>query len=297
MSAVSAVILAFADSMAAADRLGASLDLPVRDVAVHRFPDKEALVRIPASAQSVILYRSLDDPDRKLIELLLAASAARDSGAERVILVAPYLAYMRQDKAFHPGEAVSQKVIGGLLASHFDALLTVDPHLHRVATLSEAIPGISAISLSAAPLLTALIDAGDNPIIIGPDSESRQWTEAIARPLGLETLVATKQRLGDRQVSLTIPDVEHARGRRAIIVDDMISSGRTLVEAAKLLRQAGATSIEAIATHCLAHPDDLAFMAAHGIARIASSDSIDGPTSKAALAPLIAHAMRDNGLA
>ena len=294
---MSAVILAFADSMAAADRLGASLDLPVRDVAVHRFPDKEALVRIPASAQSVILYRSLDDPDRKLIELLLAASAARDSGAERVILVAPYLAYMRQDKAFHPGEAVSQKVIGGLLASHLDALLTVDPHLHRVATLSEAIPGISAISLSAAPLLTALIDAGDNPIIIGPDSESRQWTEAIARPLGLETLVATKQRLGDRQVSLTIPDVEHARGRRAIIVDDMISSGRTLVEAAKLLRQAGATSIEAIATHCLAHPDDLAFMAAHGIARIASSDSIDGPTSKAALAPLIAHAMRDNGLA
>ncbi|MEV5035186.1 ribose-phosphate diphosphokinase [Sphingobium sp. LMC3-1-1.1] len=294
---MSAVILAFADSMAAADRLGASLDLPVRDVAVHRFPDKEALVRIPASAQSVILYRSLDDPDRKLIELLLAASAARDSGAERVILVAPYLAYMRQDKAFHPGEAVSQKVIGGLLASHFDALLTVDPHLHRVATLSEAIPGISAISLSAAPLLTALIDAGDNPIIIGPDSESRQWTEAIARPLGLETLVATKQRLSDRQVSLTIPDVEHARGRRAIIVDDMISSGRTLVEAAKLLRQAGATSIEAIATHCLAHPDDLAFMAAHGIARIASSDSIDGPTSKAALAPLIAHAMRDNGLA
>ena len=294
---MSAVILAFADSMAAADRLGASLDLPVRDVAVHRFPDKEALVRIPASAQSVILYRSLDDPDRKLIELLLAASAARDSGAERVILVAPYLAYMRQDKAFHPGEAVSQKVIGGLLASHFDALLTVDPHLHRVATLSEAIPGISAISLSAAPLLTALIDAGDNPIIIGPDSESRQWTEAIARPLGLVTLVATKQRLSDRQVSLTIPDVEHARGRRAIIVDDMISSGRTLVEAAKLLRQAGATSIEAIATHCLAHPDDLAFMAAHGIARIASSDSIDGPTSKAALAPLIAHAMRDNGLA
>ena len=294
---MSAVILAFADSMAAADRLGASLDLPVRDVAVHRFPDKEALVRIPASAQSVILYRSLDDPDRKLIELLLAASAARDSGAERVILVAPYLAYMRQDKAFHPGEAVSQKVIGGLLASHFDALLTVDPHLHRVATLSEAIPAISAISLSAAPLLTALIDAGDNPIIIGPDSESRQWTEAIARPLGLETLVATKQRLSDRQVSLTIPDVEHARGRRAIIVDDMISSGRTLVEAAKLLRQAGATSIEAIATHCLAHPDDLAFMAAHGIARIASSDSIDGPTSKAALAPLLAHAMRDNGLA
>lgn len=293
---MSAVILAFADSKTAADRLGVSLDLPVHQVAVHRFPDNEALVRIPASAQSVILYRSLDDPDPKLIELLLAASAARDGGAERVILVAPYLAYMRQDKAFHPGEAVSQKVMGGLLSSHFDGLLTVDPHLHRVATLSDAIPGIPAINLSAAPLLAALIDAKDNPIIIGPDSESRQWIEAIARPLGLETLIAAKQRLGDRQVSLTIPEVERAKGRRAIIVDDMISSGRTLAEAAKLLIQAGATSVEAIATHCLANPNDLAFMAAHGIKHIASSDSIDGATSKAALAPLIAHALRNEGL-
>lgn len=294
---MSAVILAFVDSMAAAGRLGASLDLPVHEVAVHHFPDNEALVRIPASAQTVILYRSLDNPDHKLIELLLAASAARDGGAERVILVAPYLAYMRQDKAFHPGEAVSQKVIGGLLASYFDGLVTVDPHLHRVANLSEAIPGIPALSLSAAPLLAALIDPKDNPIIIGPDNESRQWTEAIARPLGLETLIATKQRLGDRQVSLTIAEVERAKGRRAIIVDDMISSGRTLAETAKLLRQAGATSVEAIVTHCLADPDDLAFMAAQRIDRIVSSDSIDGPTSKAALAPLITRALRDNGLA
>lgn len=294
---MSAVILAFADGVAAAGRLGASLDMPVREVTVHRFPDNESLIRIPASAQTVILYRSLDNPDHKLIELLLAASAARDGGAERVILVAPYLAYMRQDKAFHPGEAVSQKVIGGLLASYFDGLVTVDPHLHRVANLSEAIPGIPALSLSAAPLLAALIDPKDNPIIIGPDSESRQWTEAIARPLGLETLIATKQRLGDRQVSLTIAEVERAKGRRAIIVDDMISSGRTLAETAKLLRQAGATSVEAIVTHCLADPDDLAFMAAQRIDRIVSSDSIDGPTSKAALAPLITRALRDNGLA
>ena len=293
---MSTIILAFADSMAAANRLGVTLELPAHQVAVHHFPDNEALVRIPMSARSVILYRSLDDPDYKLIELLLAASAARDGGAERVTLVAPYLAYMRQDKAFHPGEAVSQKVIGGLISSHFDAVLTVDPHLHRVATLSEAIPGIPAISLSAAPLLTALIDAKDNPIIIGPDNESRQWIEAIARPLGLETLIATKQRLGDRQVSLTIPEVERAKGRRAIIVDDMISSGRTLAEAAKSLRQAGATSVEAIATHCLAHSDNLTFMAAHGISRVTTSDSIDGPTGKVLLAPLIADALKENGL-
>lgn len=293
---MSRIILGFADSMAAAGRLGKALDLPVNEVAVHRFPDDECLIRIPASAQTVFLYRSLNDPDRKLIELMLAASAARDGGAERVVLIAPYLAYMRQDKAFHPGEAVSQKLVGKLIASHFDTLLTVDPHLHRITALSEAIPGIPAISLSAAPLLAALIDPRDNPIIIGPDSESRQWTEAIARPLGLETLIASKQRLDDRQVSLKITEVERAKGRRAIMVDDLISSGRTLVEAAKLLHRAGATSVEAIATHCLARPDDLAFMAAQKINRIDSSDSIDGPTSRIALSPLIARALRDNGL-
>ena len=293
---MSAVLFAFDDGIAPARRLGSLLDAPTIAVEVHRFPDRECLIRVPTPAQTAIFYRSLNDPDHKIIELLLAASAARDQGAERVILVAPYLAYMRQDKAFRAGEAVSQKVIGGLIADHFDGLVTVDPHLHRIAALSEVIPGIPAISLSAAPLLATLIDARDDPVIIGPDSESRQWTEAIAAPLGLSTLVATKQRLGDRQVRLAIPDIEKVRGRRALLVDDMIASGRTLIEAARLLHDTGATSVEAIVTQCLASADDLAIMKAEGIAPIFSSDSIDGPTNKAHLAPLIGAALRDNGL-
>ena len=293
---MSTVFFAFDDAIAPARRLGALLSVPTIPIEVHRFPDRECLVRVPAPARTAIFYRSLDDPDHKIIELLLAASAARDQGAERVILVAPYLAYMRQDKAFHSGEAVSQKVIGGLIASHLDGLVTVDPHLHRITTLSEVIPGIPAISLSAAPLLATQIDARDNPVIIGPDSESRQWTEAIAAPLGLSTLVATKQRLGDRQVRLAIPGINKVRGRRAILVDDMIASGQTLIEAARLLHDTGAKSVEAIVTHCLASVDDLAIMKTERIAPIFSSDSIDGPTSKAHLAPLIGTALRDNGL-
>jgi len=293
---VSTILLGFADGLAAARRLGVLLKVPVHEVETHRFPDKECLIRVPASARTVILYRSLDDPDRKIIELLLAASAARDQGAERVILVAPYLAYMRQDKAFHAGEAVSQKVIGGLISGHFDGLVTVDPHLHRIATLSEVIPGIPAISLSATPVLATLIDPHGDPVIVGPDSESRQWTAAIAAPLELETLTASKQRLGDRNVSLALAGLERVRGRRTILVDDMISSGRTLVEAAKLLHSAGATSVEAVVTHCLANADDLALMEQNGIAPIASSDSVDGPTSKAQLAPLICRALHGHGL-
>ena len=292
---MSMIVLGFGDGMAAARRLGAVLNVSVHEVETHRFPDKECLIRVPASARTVILYRSLDDPDRKIIELLLAASAARDQGAERVILVAPYLAYMRQDRAFHAGEAVSQKVIGGLIAGHFDGLVTVDPHLHRISALSEVVTGIPAISLSAAPVLATLVDARDSPVVVGPDSESRQWTETIAAPLGLQTLVASKQRLGDRQVALAIPRMDQVKGRRAILVDDMISSGRTLVETARLLHSAGASSVEAIVTHCLANTEDLGFMNKNGIASISSSDSVDGTTSRVQLAPLICRALHQNG--
>ncbi|WP_327754597.1 ribose-phosphate diphosphokinase (plasmid) [Sphingobium sp. SJ10-10] len=290
------VVFGFEDSMAAAERLGVLLELPTFQVETRRFPDRECLVRMPAPARTAILYRSLNDPDGKIVELLLAASAARDRGAERVILVAPYLAYMRQDRAFHPGEAVSQRVIGRLIADHFDALLTVDPHLHRIADLSEAVPGIPAISLSAAPLLASLIDRAGHPVIIGPDDESRQWTQSIAAPLGLDMLVASKERSGDRDVSLTLPEADRVRGRPAILVDDIISSGRTLIEAARLLRAAGALSVEALVTHCLATAADLALMRAEGMERISSTDSVNGPTNKACLAPRLSQALQEHGL-
>ncbi|MAM37006.1 MAG: phosphoribosylpyrophosphate synthetase [Erythrobacter sp.] len=288
---MTALILGFAESMAPAHRLAEQLGMKAEKVQVRRFPDQESLVTVPASASTVLIYRSLDDPDRKLIELFLAASAARDLGARRVILVAPYLAYMRQDKAFHAGEAVSQGVIGGLLAAHFDALLTVDPHLHRVFDLSVVLPGIPAINLSAAPALASLVDTAGDPLIVGPDSESWPWTESIARPLGLSMLIGAKKRRGDRDVVLTLQDAERVRGRPAVLVDDLISSGHTLIEATRLLRSAGATRVEAVVTHCLAMPADLARMAESGISRISASDSVPGPATRAFLAPLLAEAL------
>jgi len=281
---MSGIVLGFAESIGPARHLAQLLGLDAQEVRIHRFT-------VPAAAPTVLLYRSLDDPDRKLIELILAASAARDLGASRVILVAPYLAYMRQDKAFHAGEAVSQTVIGRLLASHFDALITVDPHLHRVADLTSVVPGIPAISLSAAPALATLIDVSRAPLIIGPDSESRQWTQSIAQPLGLSILVGAKERRGDRDVTLTIENAHSVRGRPAVLVDDLISSGRTLVEAAQLLLSAGASSVEAIVTHCLATPADLARLAQSGISRISATDSVPGPATRASVTPLLADAL------
>lgn len=293
---MSAIILAFADSREGGRKLAACVAAPCADVVVHRFPDRESLVRIPQSAEVVVLFRSLDDPNGKLIELILAASAARDGGARRVVLVAPYLAYMRQDVAFHPGEAVSQRVIGRLLAEHFDALITVDPHLHRIATLSEAVPGIPAIALSASALLSQAIDPGENPVVVGPDSESLQWTRSIAEPLGLDILQGSKERHGDRDVTVAIGGIDTVHGRPVVLVDDVISSGETLMKAAARLREAGVARIDALATHCLASTTDLARMKDSGISRIISSDSIAGPTAHISLAPLLSAALEREGL-
>lgn len=293
---MNAIVLGFSESGESAKRLAAHLGLPCDEVAVHSFPDHESLVRVPSGAETVVLLRSLNDPNSKLIELMLAASAARDGGARRVILVAPYLAYMRQDMAFHPGEAVSQRVIGRFIAQHFDALISVDPHLHRIASLDDAVSGIPAIAVSAASLLSGEIDATENPVIVGPDSESRQWTDSIARPLGLDMLLGHKERHGDRDVTVSIDRIDKVGGRTAILVDDVISSGETLVAAAAKLREAGARRIEVLATHCLANPTGLARMTNSGIARITSTDSIAGPTATVFLAPLLAETLKSAGL-
>lgn len=288
-----ATIHGFEEAAGPARRLADLLQIDCRIVEVRRFPDGESLVRVAATERMAILYRSLDRPNEKLVELMLAAAALRDRGAGRVILVAPYLGYMRQDMAFHPGEAVSQQVVGKLLAAHFDALVTVDPHLHRVATLAEVVPGIDAVAVSAAETLAGMLRADTAPdtILVGPDMESRPWVEAVAAPLGFRVLVGEKQRLGDRQVELAVPGIEAVRGRPVVLIDDLISSGGTLLRCADLLRAAGATRIEAVATHCLAGTEDLAHLAAVGITRIRSTDTIAGPTVSIAIAPVLGAAL------
>ena len=171
------IILAFPDYLSQAQRLAARLDVPLAEVALHHFPDRESLVRLPPSLpEHVIVCRSLNQPNDKLIELMLCAVTARELGAKRVTLIAPYLSYMRQDIANQPGEAVSQRIVGKLLAELFDDVLTVDPHLHRISSLTQAIPIKNAISLTAANEIGAFLKQQfKHGILLGPDSESKQW--------------------------------------------------------------------------------------------------------------------------
>lgn len=294
---MSSAVFAFPDGTPQAAALADYCGISLRQIDLHRFPDGESLVRVHGSASTALLFRSLDHPNDKLIELLLAASVLRDQGTKRIVLVAPYLAYMRQDKAFHDGEAVSQQVIGKLLATWFDGVVTVDPHLHRIRKLDEAFGGIPAIAVSASSALVQAIadDLDPRTVLVGPDSESRPWVESIARPLGLEVLIGEKVRIGDRKVDLAIPDIASVRDRPAMLVDDMVSSGTTLIACARLLQDAGATGVEAVVTHSLASEADLERLASHGISRLRASDSTSSPIASIPLARVLGDAVRSHG--
>lgn len=278
----------------AARRLAARLGLSCEEIALHRFPDGELRVTVGPAADTTILYASLDQPNEKLIALLFAAEALRRNGAKRLVLVAPYLCYMRQDIAFHTGEAVSQHAIGRLLATNMDRIITVDAHLHRTRDIASVFPGIDAENLSAMPAMaTALARTGADPatMVIGPDAESEPWVRDLAGRLGLQHTIARKTRRGDRSIDIAFADPGLLARRPALLVDDIVSSGETLIVAAKTLKAFGATSIDAVVTHALFPPEMTASLADAGIRSIRSTDSVPHPTNAIALDAILAAAL------
>ena len=286
-------LLYFEDETAAALRLAQAAGLHPQPIARHRFPDGELKLQLPPMLpERVVVLRSLHQPNEKLVELLLTAQTARQLGARHLSLVAPYLAYMRQDIAFAPGEAVSQRIVGDWLAALFDAVITVDPHLHRVATLAQAVPAREAIALSAAPLLGAWIAAHrPGALLLGPDSESAQWVTQAASAQGLPHAVCQKTRQGDHAVDIALPAVD-LRGQAVVILDDVASSGHTLARAAQLARAAGAISVDVAVTHALLAGDAWQVIQQAGVDQFWSTDTIAHASNVVPLAELLAQALK-----
>jgi len=286
-------VLGFEDYREQGEALANTLERPFSVIDIHRFPDGESKVTLPTDLTGeVILCRSLDHPNDKLVELLLAAKTARKQGAKTLTLVAPYLCYMRQDIAFHPGEAVSQQIIGRFLAELFERVITVDPHLHRIDRLEQAIPGRDAIALGTAGLMGEFLATNTtNPLLVGPDGESEQWVRAIAEPHHLDYTIATKERLGDRNVVTRLP-AHNYRQHEVILVDDMISTGHTLINVARELKKQGAEVIHCLVTHALFSDDVTDALHDAGISHVWSTDSIRHPSNAVALNTLLAEAVK-----
>ena len=282
-------LVSFSDYQIQASELAKVLLVDHALLDLHHFPDGESLLRLPERLDKhVIIYRSLEHPNDKLIELMLFCKAARARGVETITLIAPYLCYMRQDKAFHQGEIISQLYIAEFLGELVDEIITVDPHLHRISSLAEIFPHTKTTTLSASELLGQFLQHNFAEIILlGPDSESQQWVSKIAQQGNYHFGVAEKVRHSDRDVSVTLPDIE-VSGKHVVLVDDMISTGHTVAETAELLYQRGASRVDVLVTHALFSEGAMNLLHDAGVQHIWSSDSINHSSNCIPLTSLIA---------
>jgi len=278
-------------------KLSTLLDAPLGQLETRQFPDGESYVRLADEVANldVIFVCTLADPDDKLLRLIFAADAARDLGARAVTLVAPYLAYMRQDHRFRSGEAISSRSFARILSGSFDRLITVSPHLHRYASLTD-IYGIEAVALDAAPLFAGWItDNVKAPFLLGPDAESEQWVARVAELAGAPFAICEKIRNADRGVELSFPELQDLQGRQPVIVDDIVSSGATLIEAGKGLRSRGFSDPICLAVHGLHSARDGRRIRQH-VKGLLTTDSIPNGGTEIGLAPLIVQALRSSHL-
>jgi len=258
------------------------------------FPDGETYLRVESkvSGRPVIVNATLFHPNDWFLDLLFLSDALHAQGATRVILLAPYLAYMRQDKVFTPGEALTSSTFSRLISSSFDSMVTVDPHLHRYHSLSE-IYSIPTTIVKAAPLISEWIqDHIKDPFIIGPDAESRQWVEEIAQ--GSPFIVLTKTRFEDGHVEITWPDMGAIHSKQIVLVDDIISSGVTIDQSLKHLNDLRASPPMCIAIHPIFAQGSYETLLRAGVKQIVTCNSIPHPSNGIDLTPLLVPALTQN---
>lgn len=292
---MTAHVIALPGNESFAERLAAELGAERSGIATRHFPDGETYVRLvgKVSQRDVILVCTLDRPDDKTLPLLFSADAARDLGARRVGLVAPYLAYMRQDRRFQPGEAITSTTFARILSSAIDWMVTVDPHLHRRTSMAEIYTVPVRVSHAAANISAWIKANVIRPVVIGPDVESEQWVSSVAADAGAPFTVLEKQRRGDRDVEITVRNIERWSGYQPVLVDDIISSGRTMEVAVRQLIAHGLASPVIAGVHGIFAEDAYDRLKAAGAVQVISTNTIPHNSNAIDLTSLVAQPIKD----
>lgn len=253
------------------------------------FPDGETYIRIDSdvSKRKVILIATLDRPNNKILPLIYTASALRAQGATSIGLLAPYLAYMRQDMQFHPGEAVTSRSFAKLISDYFDWIITVDPHLHRYKSLDEIYTIASAV-LHADHAMSIWIKKNvEQPIIIGPDRESEQWVSKVASLARAPYLVLEKNRKSDREVDVSIPRIDKYINHTPVIIDDIISTARTQIETVQHLHTLKMKPAICIGIHALFSGNAYEDLLAANVQKVVTCNTVAHPSNGIDLSPLL----------
>lgn len=288
------LLLALPGSEGVAARLTALLGADSGAAVVQRFPDGETYVRIASAVakRDVILVATLDHPDEKLLPLVYLADAARDAGAWRVGLVAPYLAYLRQDRRFQEGEAITSRSFAWILSATVDWLVTVDPHLHRYRSLAELYTIRAAAVHVAADLGRWIAAEVSNPLIIGPDAESGQWANAVACAANAPAIILEKERHSATAVSVSVPEASRHADRTPVLIDDIISTAQTMIEAARHLRERGLRPPVCVAVHGIFAAGAYRALRDAGVASVVTCNTIPHETNAIDVMPRVADAVR-----
>ncbi len=274
--------------------LAQQLQSEVGVLEVRLFPDGESYVRIETdiAGREVAIVSSLHEPDAKFLPLTFVGRVVADLGAARVGLVAPYLAYMRQDCRFKPGEAISSIYFAEMLSRTFSWLVTVDPHLHRWKSLGELYALDARVVPAAAAVGEWIRRNVQNPALIGPDSESSQWVTAIAEVAGAPFVVLDKVRHGDRAVTISAADTVRLEGRTPVLVDDIISTANTMIAVVRQWRDRGLLPPVCIGVHGVFADEAWRDLQSAGAARIVTTNTIPHASNEIDVSSHVANAVR-----
>lgn len=288
-------VFTFPGQEALAARLTAGLKAEPGNLTIRRFPDGETYVwgETPCHRRPAILVANLHRPDEVVVPLLFAARALRELGASHRLLVTPYLAYLRQDASFKPGEVITSRVFAELLNHAFDGLMTIDPHLHRYPDLG-AIYSIPCQVRHAAPAIASWIRANvKQPLIVGPDAESEQWVREVAERCGAPLLVLNKSRRGDYDVEIEQPLLEGRSQCTPVLVDDIISTARTMIECTRNLRVAGYAPPVCIGVHAVFSDRAYEDLLAAGAGTVVTCNTIEHPSNAIDVTAALVDGVRD----
>jgi ribose-phosphate pyrophosphokinase len=275
-----------------ADRLAKQLGAGLVAAELRVFSDGESKVKLGKAAKKCVIVQSTYPPtDTHLMQVMMIAKKCADDRADEIIAVVPYLAYARQDRAFLEGEIASIALVAKMLqAAGVTHVVTVDIHSQFALSHFSSIENVSSIPLLAEYAKKMKLG---RPVVVSPDAGGADRAKEFAKLLGVDSIALKKSR--DRhtgEVSIDEKLDADVSGRDAVIVDDMISSGGSIVKAAEVLRKKGASKIYAMCAHALLIGDAADKIKAAGVQDIIATNSIPGPYAKVDLSPAIAAALK-----
>jgi ribose-phosphate pyrophosphokinase len=275
-----------------ADKIARRLGAHLAVASLRIFSDGESSIKLGRVGKNCVIVQSTNPPtDTHLIQLLMMAKKCTDDGAQDVCAVVPYLAYARQDRAFLEGEVVSISLVAKLFESvGLKHIITVDIHSELAMSYFASIQNVSSIPLLADYASKMRLH---DPIAVSPDAGGTNRAKEFARHLDIDVLVLKKSRhkvTGDVTIEERL-DIDISK-RDAIVIDDIISSGGSLIKAAEVLNKKGAGKIYAMCAHALLINDAAQKIKSAGVEDIVSTNSVPGQYAKVDLSPEIALALK-----